>query len=925
MKPERWHHIDNLLGEALEVEASQRAAFLDQACAGDEELRRKIDALLAAHLEAESFIEVPAFASAAQVLADESMVGQLLGHYQVLALIGVGGMGAVWKAKDTRLDREVAIKTLPPGFDRHQSRLLRFDREAKLLASLNHPNIATIHGLDEDRGRRFLVLELVEGDTLADRLSHGPIPMEESLKLARQISEALEAAHEKGVIHRDLKPANIKITEDGTLKVLDFGLAKAFASGALHSDPSDSPSMSIESTEQGMILGTVAYMAPEQARAMKVDKRADIWSFGVVLYEMVTGTRPFQGADPAEMMSSVVMKEPDFNPAPHPIRRLLRKCLEKDPKNRLRDIGDAWELLNDPSVAADAPQLQAGRRDARLPWIIASVLAIVIVIVSAFLWLKPLPLPEVIRFQVQPPPGARLPIGTPAISKDGRNLAYAVVDSDGLTRLYKRAIDGVEAKVLSGTEGAAHPVWSSSGESLLFSARLRLKRIDLAGGSAHDLIGIGFPYSVAWNQYDDIVLREGAQLIRISGKGGASTPIPNSAGTAFPAFLSDGKRFLVQVGSDERRSIQLGTLDSAEQMLVVENVASAPVLAPTPRGKTYLLFLRESDLMAQEFDEASGKALRNPVLLVPRTGRVNATVPAVGVSPSGILAYQQAGEGMNRRLMWVDRSGSPIHTLSPEAFVGRARLSPDELSVVGPRDQDIWITDLGKETSERKTFDPTQEEFVVWSKDGSRLAYHVRDRGIYTINVDGGGKSKLLTEVHGMPSSWSRQYLLYEFFGKLYLLDVDGGKKAIQIGPPSWNSFRGEFSPDGNYVAFDSDSSGRFEVYVLPITHGARETRVSVNGGGLPRWRGDGKEIFFISPDGALMAADMKLGAAVSAGAPHKLFSFNSGDGYDVGRNGYDVASDGQRFLIVSRAKEVSSPITVVLNWWVELEKRPGR
>src|SRR5262245_38076801 len=352
MQPERWQHIDKLLGEALELEAGRRAAFLEQACTGDEELRRKIDALLAAHEQAESFIEVPAFAVAAQVLADESqsMVGRQLGHYQVLALVGAGGMGAVWKAKDTRLDREVAIKTLPAGFGRHTDGLVRFEREAKLLASLNHPNIAAIHGLDEDRGTRFLVLELVEGDTLEDRLRLGAIPLEESLKLARQISEALEAAHEKGIIHRDLKPANIKITVDGTVKILDFGLAKAFARDNVHADPSDSLSLSVESTEQGLILGTGAYMAPEQARGKKVDRRVDIWAFGVGLYEMVTGTRPFEGADSTETMASVVMKDPDFDEAPLPIRRLLRKCLEKDPKSRLRDIGDVWELLNDPTM-----------------------------------------------------------------------------------------------------------------------------------------------------------------------------------------------------------------------------------------------------------------------------------------------------------------------------------------------------------------------------------------------------------------------------------------------------------------------------------------------------------------------------------------------------------------------------------------------
>jgi serine/threonine protein kinase len=936
MKPERWQHIDKLLGEALELQAGRRAAFLDQACAGDDELRRKIDALLAAHEQAESFIEAPAFAGIAESLADEArfMVGRQLGHYQVLALVGVGGMGAVWRAKDPRLDREVAIKTLPEGFDRYTDRLARFEREAKLLASLNHPNIAAIHGLDEDRGTRFLVLELVEGDTLADRLRHGAIPLEETLKLARQICEALEAAHEKGIIHRDLKPANIKITADGTLKILDFGLAKAFARDDVHADPSGSPALSVESTEQGLIFGTGAYMSPEQARGKKVDKRADIWAFGVVLYEMVTGTRPFQGADSTEMMASVVMKEPDFDQAPVPVRRLLRKCLEKDPKSRLRDIGDVWELLNGPTMAADDPRPQPGRRDAKLLWIMASVLAIVAVVVS-FLWPKPLPMPEVARFQIQAPPGGRLPMGTPAISNDGRTLAYTVVDPDGLTRIHLRAIDGVESKALSGTEGAAHPIWSTRGESLVFVAGQRLKRIDLAGGFVRDLIGIGFAFSVAWSQFDDILLRSGPELVRASAQGGDATPIPNSAGAIYPAFLSDGKRFLARAGSDNRSSILLGGLGSAERTLVVDHVASAPVLARTPRGKTYLLLLSDSDLTAQEFDEASGKVLGNPVVFVPGIGHVDApsVVPAVGVSPSGILAYHNAaGGGMNRRLTWVDRAGSPVHTFPPKLLVSRPRLSPDQLSVVGTRGTqsagglDIWVTDLVKESFERKTFDDTQEDFAVWSKDGSRLAFLRRDSGIYTIEVDGGGKPKLLTETHDFPTSWSSRHLLYEYFGKIYLLDVDGGKKPIQAGSPSGNSFRGEFSPDGNYIAFDSDRSGRHEVYIQPIPPGRGEKRVSINGGGVPRWRGDGKEIFFISLEGDLMAVDIKLGDVVSAGTPHKLFRFDGRDGYAVARDGYDVARNGQRFLIVSRGDApLNSPITVVLNWWVELEKRLGR
>ncbi len=938
MKPERWQHIDKLLGESLELEASGRAAFLDQACAGDEELRRKIDALLAAHEQAESFIETPAFAGIAQSLADEarSMVGRQLGHYQILALVGAGGMGAVWKAKDTQLDREVAIKTLPEGFGRHADRLARFEREAKLLASLNHPNIATIHGLDEDRGTRFLVLELVEGETLADRLRHGAIPLEESLKLARQISEALEAAHERGVIHRDLKPANIKITSDGTVKILDFGLAKAFARDDVHTDLSDSPSPSIEPTEQGLILGTAAYMAPEQARGKKVDKRADIWAFGVVLYEMVTGSRLFQGADSTETMGSVVMKEPDFDKAPAPVRRLLRKCLEKDPKNRLRDIGDVWELLNDSFIAADSPRSPVSRTVATLPWTVALVLAIVAALVFAFLWSKPLPLPEVVRFQIQAPPGARLPLGTPAISNDGRMLAYMVVDPDGVLRIRKRAIDGVETMAVPGTEGAVHPFWSPRGDSLAFVAGLWLKRVDLAGGSVRDLHVISIPWQGAWSQKDDILLPGGPRLIRIPAHGGTPTPIPNSSGNGFPVFLSDGQRFLVRVSSDKRSSIQLGALGSTERTLVVDNVVSAPVLAPTPRGKTYLLLLRELDLTAQEFDEASGKFLGNPVLLVPRIGWLGfqGALPAVGVSSSGILAYQNATGGTSRRLTWVDRFGLPVRTLSPEVLVAKPRLSPDQLKVVGTHGVgtssglDIWVTDLVRESSERKTFDDTQEGPAVWSQDGSRLAFRAQS-GIYAVDVNGGGKPKLLTERNGVPTSWWGKRLLYNFpatpFGKIYLLDLAGDKNPVQVGSPNGHSFEGTFSPDGKYIAFDSDSSGRYEVYVQPVPPGAGVTPVSINGGGVPRWRGDGKEIFFVNPDGDLMAVDIKLGNAVSVGIPHKLFRFDSRDGYEVARNGYDVARDGKRFLIVSPVEEFNSPITVVLNWWVELEKRLGR
>jgi serine/threonine protein kinase/Tol biopolymer transport system component len=851
-------------------------------------------------------------------LADDgaSMVGQPLAHYRISGLLGAGGMGVVWKATDTRLGREVALKMLAEDFHRPGERPVRFEREAKLLASLNHPNIAAIHGLDEDHGIRFLVLELVEGETLADQLSRGAIPLDESLKLARQIGDALEAAHEKGIVHRDLKPGNIKIAADGTVKVLDFGLAKAFADEEAEIHAPGSRPRSIEATQHGMILGTAAYMAPEQARGTRVDKRVDIWAFGAVLYEMVTGTRAFPGTDPAETMASVVTKEPDFDRAPARVRRLLRKCLEKEPKNRLRDIADAWELVDEPLPVA-AAQAKAKRRTAMLPWTLASALGTLVVVFLSF-WPNSPPRSRV-TFQIQAPTGGRLPLDTPAVSNDGR-VAYTATDHEGVTHIYVFSIETGETRVLLGTEGgASHPVWSPADDALLFAARQRLKRLDLSNGSVRDLIGVGLPGQTVWNPNDDIVARVEGKLFRISGDN--SAPISNSSLDTYPAFLPDSRRFLALANG--LNSIQLGSLDSGERTLVIDNVLSAPILAPTPSGKTYLLFQRDSHLFAQEFDEVSGKVLGTPEVLIPNVGMVGqpAVRPTVGVSASGTLAYQNHQE-LTRHLTWVDRSGAPIDALSPEMSVYKPRLSPDESFVVGTRPsgaEDIWMTNLNGPSLRRLTFGDTTENFPVWSSDGSRVAYLRSQRGIYAADADGVGESQL-TETPGFPWSWSGKHLLYGFpeppLSKLYMLDVTT-KEVTQVGSTYGNSLSGVFSPDGNYFAFSSDKSGRHEVYVKPVTPGAGETPVSFGGGREPRWNGDGTELFFVSQDGYLMAAGMELGKPVAAG-PTRLFPFGGG-GLTASRNGYDVARDGQRFLIATPGPR-NAPITVVLNWWVMLE-----
>jgi serine/threonine-protein kinase len=535
--------------------------------------------------------------------------GSKLGPYEILAPIGAGGMGEVYRARDTKLKRDVALKVLPETFARDPGRMARFQREAEVLASLNHPNIAHIYGVEE----RALVMELVEGEA-----PKGPMALEDAWKIAMQIAEALEYAHERGVIHRDLKPANVKVTPEGVVKLLDFGLAKAFSESpdAGSMDPENSPTITLGATVAGTVLGTAAYMAPEQAKGKRVDKRADIWAWGVVLYELLTGERLFKGDEAADTLAQVLTKEPNWDRAPVQVQRLLQRCLEKDPKKRLRDIGEARFLLDD-SPAPPEPVIVMKRS-----WLARTAAAVLAVTTAGFatLWLRPAPLPQVTRFEIHAPPGSTLPLGTPAISPDGRTIAFTVNDPDGKTRIHLRPIDRIETRALPGTEGAVHPFWSPDGRFLAFVAlpQFHLKRIDVAGGAARDLIETLGPWHGAWSQNDEILCMCRGPMSRIPAEGGRPTPIPRRAeesGITHPYFLQDGKRFLVRV-TGEKNSIQLATLGSTERRMVLDDADSAPILAPTPQGKSYLLYLRESDLFGQEFDERSSTLHGKPVLVV---------------------------------------------------------------------------------------------------------------------------------------------------------------------------------------------------------------------------------------------------------------------------------------------------------------------
>jgi Tol biopolymer transport system component len=852
--------------------------------------------------------------------------GDKLGPYEILAPIGAGGMGEVYRARDTKLKRDVALKVLPEAFARDPGRMARFQREAEVLASLNHPNIAHIYGVEE----RALVMELVEGES-----PKGPLPFEDAWKVALQIADALEYAHDKGVIHRDLKPANVKVTPDGVVKLLDFGLAKAFSEtpDAASLDPENSPTVTLGATVAGTVMGTAAYMAPEQAKGKRVDKRADIWSWGVVLYELLTGERLFKGDEAADTLAQVLTKEPNLERVPLKVRHLLSECFQKDPKQRMRDIGDARRLLDDSPAA---PEPVTAPKRSWVAWIEAALLAVAVAGFAA-LWLRPAPLPQVTRFEIHAPPGSTLPLGTPAISSDGRTIAFTVNDPDGKIRIHLRPIDRIETRALPGTEGAVHPFWSPDGRFLALVAlpQFHLKRIDVAGGAARDLFETLGPWHGAWSQNDEILCMCRGPMSRIPAEGGLPTPIPRrneDSGIGHPYFLQDGKRFLVRVGG-EKNSIQLGRLGSTERTMVLDDTDSAPILAPTPQGKTYLLYLRESDLFAQEFEERSGTLRGKPMLVVSDVGRV-AEPPiraAVGVSPAGILAYQAGRESEAGQLTWFDRSGRPAEALPVDASGTQPQISPDgslvEVRKFSASGRNIWVTDLTRKSPSPITFG-RNDVSPAWSPRERRLAFlrvGGKEPGVHIVDVTDASKDKSFEgTINDAPTSWSQdeKYLLLGRTGRMFLFALDEGQQPIPVGSQNGSSRQGRFSPIGKFIAFTSNQSGRNEIYVQPMPPATGYQKVSINGGQSPRWKSDGKELFFVSPDAEMMAVDITLDPAFHAGVPHRLFQLKSADPNDLAD--YDVRPNGQQFLIFMRQRSTQdAPITVVLNWWAELRQEP--
>jgi Tol biopolymer transport system component len=884
---------------------------------------------------------------------------QTIAHYRMIAKIGEGGMGEVYRALDTKLGREVAIKIIPETFARDADRMMRFARESRVLASLNHPHIAAIYGVEE----RALVMELVEGPTLAERIAQGPIPLEEALPIARQIAEALEYAHEKGVVHRDLKPANVKLTADGQAKVLDFGLAKALANDPVAGDPADSPTLTMRATVAGVIMGTAAYMSPEQARGAVADRRADIWSFGVMLYEMLTGRQIFGGETVSDTLAAVLRAELDWAAlppsTPAPIRRLLRRCLERDRKKRLRDIGDAIVEIDEALAGVSEPSAAAPLARSSLGWLIAAISLIALAgLAMAVMHFRETPPPPVpMRFQILAPDKASFGNSGPVLSPDGHRLAFIASGPDGQRMVWVRPLDSLAARALPGTEGATFALfWSPDSRFIGFLAQ-GLKKIEASGGPPQKLCEItGITAGGSWSRDGVIIVgRPSSGLLSVPQAGGVATQLtkPDASlgeiGHLMPWFLPDGRHFLYVARTEkvEDEAIYLATLDGKERKRLVgarQAAAYAPPAAGSENG--HLLFLREGTLLAQSLDARRFELAGEPFPVAEQVGSYLSS-GFFSVSANGALAYRSAPSS-NSQLTWFDRGGKSLGTLgSPADYFGGLALSPDGKRVaVSEMDQAgktaIWLLEA-RGVHTRFTFD-MQSEMPTWSPDGTRLVfYSTRDGSgnIYQKDSSGSGNEELLSK-SGSPADWSPdgRYLLYNF------LDLKTNHRDLWVlpdpaGPPEnhkpmpylrtpFDKRQAQFSPDGHWIAYASDESGpgQYQIYVQSFPAGAGKFQVSTGAGGTqPRWRRDGKEIFYLAANGKLMAVEAQTAPRFEAKAPQALFDPR------IPRNrlppwvdfGYDVTADGKRFLVNSDPtapeSSASAPITVMVNWLAALKR----
>ncbi len=984
MTPDRWQQVSRIYHNALTRDASDRAGFLREACAGDDALQQEVASLLVNESQAAGFLSEPALAVAAEIVTHAGgtrLTGRRIGVYEIQTLLGAGGMGDVYRARDTKLNRDVALKVLPEDFVLDPDRIGRFTREAQVLASLNHPNIAAIYGLEESDGVRALVLELVEGPTLADRIAQGPLSLDDALPIAKQMADAIEAAHEQGIIHRDLKPANIKVRSDGAVKVLDFGLAKALEpTGAMAASASMSPTITTPvMTEAGMILGTAAYMSPEQAKGRPVDKRSDVWAFGAVLYEMLTGKRAFAGEDVSDTLATLLKMEPDWArlPADVParVRQVIHACLRKNAKQRIGDVQDV-RLALEGAFETAAPQTAAPSAVAAprsvvaraLPWAVAGA-ALMVAGALLVLWAPwrstPAPAPRKLLASIGADASLRTAIATGALailSPDGATLAF-VAEQAGQTRLFVRKLDQLQATALAGTEGAVSPFFSPDGQWIAFFAGGQLKKVSVTGGAPITLCDAPVGRGGTWTNDDAIIFTPSNQvdtrLMRVPAAGGTASVFGTLSKGAvtqrWPQALPGGTGVLYTEHSS------INNFDGA-------NLVIAPLSGGTPkvvvRGGYYgrfvpggrasptrghVIYMNQGTLFAVPFDldrlETIGPAVPalDGVAMNSGGGDVR-----LAVSSDGTLVYEPGGgETAAHAIDWITRDGKTSVLRATKANWGNPRFSPDgqklAIDITDGKQRDIWVYEWARDTLTQLTFDPAEDRIPVWTPDGRRIVF-ASDRAkpgvlnMYWVNADGRGEVTRLTDSPDsseMPSSWDPTGKFLAFTTNrpgvtsldLMILPMEGdaaggwtpGKPTVFLST-SAVELAPRFSPDGRWIAYILSEAGSADIYVRPFPGSGGIWRVSTAGGVLPQWSPITHELLFLTQgqEVKIMAAPYTIvGDAFRAETP-QIWSPTNVHGASPTNGAYDLHPDGKRVAASSgpdQAGVVQDHVVFVFNF----------
>jgi Tol biopolymer transport system component len=894
-------------------------------------------------------------------------IGTKLGPYEIQAPLGAGGMGEVYRARDTRLNRIVAIKILPESLAGTAESRARFEREAHAVSSLNHPHICTLYDVGHQDGIDFLVMEYLEGESLAKRLERGPLALPELLRIGIEIADALEKSHRQGVVHRDLKPGNIMLTKAGA-KLLDFGLAKTAAplgwdlsSSPTASQPLGTPASGKALTAEGSIVGTFQYMSPEQLEGKEADSRSDIFSFGAVLYEMATGKKAFEAKSQASLIAAILEHEPapvrELRPtAPAALERAVQTCLAKNPDERFQSAHDLklqLEWIRDADSQAGAPAVPIPPRAARRGWIAAVAAAAVVALIAAGVtWqfaARPGPQPAITRFVIPTPENANFELAL-AISPNGRLLAF-VASSAGKSLLWIRALDSLEAHPLNGTDGANLPFWSPESSSIGFFAGGKLKRIDLASGVIQTVCDVPDSRGGSWGRDGTILFSpdSSSPIYRVSGETGTPTPVTaidpskNETSHRWPDFLPDGRHFLyfARTGGKATESVYLASLDSPERKRILDSDSNVRYAPPG-----YLLFVRGRTLFARPFDTAHFELHGGAAAIaegVEPEGEVGPSSYArFSVSENGVLVYR-TGAGDLNALTWFDRHGKHLGTVGPPAYYDQLALSPDTRRIAMERsDQttftnNIYLLDVSSGAFTRFTFGTATELGAVWSPDGSHIAFGSNRSGGYEIYwkpSDGSAGEEPLVQSSGVqtPDGWSPdgRYLVYDKVGPgsdydLWILPMFGDRKPYAFLQAPGIQQHAAMSPGGHWIAYESDESGRFEIYVQSFPTPGGKWQVTSEGGLQPQWRRDGRELFYLAPNRKLMAVATQESPTFSAGVPQALFDAPiSLNGINDSRARYVFMPDGQRVLVVATHPEsaAASAIRVVLNWPAGLQKK---